>query len=128
VFTPEVAEAIEQIRASYASNQVDARSDGEGGAFVLVHEVVIGERWKPSTTWIGFRITFQYPNADVYPHYIRDDLHRADGSDAPPFMARTTWDGKSVLQVSRKSNHLNPALDTAVLKLHKVIDWLKHTA
>ena len=29
--------------------------------------------------WIGFRITFQYPYADVYPHFTNANLARSDG-------------------------------------------------
>src|SRR6266849_5171240 len=72
--TPEVEVAIAEIKAA---------SEPQGGAYLIVQNLAIGERYIPNTTWIGFLITFQYPDADVYPHFIRGDLKRADGQSFP---------------------------------------------
>lgn len=123
---PEVATAIEEIRATFADHPVLVREDGEGGAFVIVEGVDPGPRYVQRETWIGFRITFQYPYADVYPHYVRGDLVRVDnkslGEGTGP---NHNFEGRAAVQVSRRSNHLNPATDTAVRKLMKVLEWLR---
>lgn len=117
---------VEQIRDAFPSTTVDAQEDGDGGAWVLLAEANIGELYNVADSWLGFRISFQYPHADVYPHFIRADLVRKDGrplgdgiSGGHQFM------GRPALQLSRRSNRLNPATDTALLKLLKVIQWLK---
>src|SRR5205085_4744154 len=48
-------------------------------SYVIVHDISVGDCYAPSTTWFGFLITFQYPRADVYPHFVDAQLRRADG-------------------------------------------------
>src|SRR5260370_27163050 len=81
--TPEVEAAIAEIKEAFPGSEIEAISEPQGGAYVAVQNLTIGERYIPSTTWIGFLITFQYPDSDVYPHFIRVDLRRADGQPLP---------------------------------------------
>lgn len=122
--TPTVAEAINEIRATYESATVTVDEDGEGGAYVRVEPVDPGPPYVQRATWIGFRITAQYPYADVYPHFVRRDLARADGKPLGEAMSANPYRGEQAIQVSRRSKHLNPATDTAVLKLQKVLAWM----
>jgi hypothetical protein len=120
--TPTVAEAIEEIRATFEMSIVTMKEDGEGGAYVRIDPVDPGAPYTQRETWIGFRITAQYPYADVYPLFVRNDLSRADGAALGEGMApNNNFDGEAAVQVSRRSNHLNPATDTAVIK---VLDWM----
>ena len=123
--TAEVAEAIDEIRSSFPDSKLDLHEDGEGGAFVFVEPVDPGELYQQRETWIGFRVTFQYPYADVYPHFVRTDLARVDGAPLGEGTAAGTFDGRPALQISRRSNRLNPETDTAAIKLHKVLTWLR---
>jgi hypothetical protein len=123
--TPDVAEAIEEIRSSFGFAHLDVREDSEGGAFVFVNPVDPGPRFTQRETWIGFRITFQYPYSDVYPHFVRGDLARADGEALGEGFAATTFENRPAVQISRRSNHLNPEVDTAAIKLWKVLAWLQ---
>lgn len=123
--TPEVADAIEKIRATVTPNPVTVREDGEGGAFVIVEGADPGPLYTQTDTWIGFRITFQYPYADVYPHYVRGDLSRRDQRALGDGTSPATFESRPAIQLSRRSNHLNPATDTAVLKMLKVLEWLR---
>ena len=52
-------------------------------------------------TWIGFRVTAQYPYADVYPLFVRSDLSRADGQALGEGMSPVPFDGQPAIQVSR---------------------------
>lgn len=125
--TPEVQKAIREIQEIFSSHQVEATEDGQGGAFVIVGDLPIGEQYIPSNSWVGFRMTFQYPNADVYPHYIDGSLRRKDGRNFGQGLSRPRdWQGRSAIQVSRRSNRLNPAVDTAATKLTKVLSWLQN--
>lgn len=124
--TPEVQTAVEEIRQTFAGHRVDVEVESQGGAYVIVHDLAVGERYIPATTWFGFLITFQYPRADVYPHFIDGALRRADGKPhATGISGPTQWQNRAVLQISRKSNRWNPATDTAAAKLLKVLDWLR---
>ncbi len=123
---PEVATAIEEIRAKFAGHTIIVREDSDGGAFVIVEGVDPGPLYVQRETWIGFRITFQYPSADVYPHFVRGDLSRVDGK---PLGEGTSpnqkFEERPAVQLSRRSNRLNPATDTALRKLFKVLEWLR---
>jgi hypothetical protein len=122
---PPIQQAVEEIRASFPGHHVVARDDGEGGAYVIVEDADLGAPYAQATTWIGARITFQYPYADVYPVYVRGDLSRTDGRPLGDAMAPTTFEQRSCIQVSRRSNHLDATRDTAAMKLQKVLLWLK---
>ena len=124
--TPEVSDAIEEIRDAFPDAEVAIiREDGQGGAFVVVDPVDLGAPYAQDTTWIGFQITFQYPYSDCYPHFVRGDLSRGDGGPLGDATSAGTWEGRPAIQLSRRSNRLNPATDTAVTKLLKVLAWLR---
>lgn len=126
--TAEIASAIEELTASFPSSTVTAVEDGTGGAWVTVDPVELGETYEPSNSWIGFHMTFGYPDADVYPHFVIPDLKRADHADLGEGFGQTEWgpDGARAraTQLSRRSNRWNPAFDNATVKLHKVLQWL----
>jgi hypothetical protein len=121
-----VLKAVEQIRTCFRDRTVVVRDDSEGGAYVIVEDAALGDPYAQETTWIGARITSQYPYADVYPVYVRGDLARLDGKALGDGTSpNVAFEGRTSVQVSRRSNHLNPARDTAAMKLQKVLVWLK---
>lgn len=123
--TPEVHAAIEEIRSAFPDNDPEFEEEGQGGAYVIVHNLPLGERYSLATTWLGFLIPFQYPNADVYPHYMDGNLKRRDGNSLGESFSNVTWRGRSAIQISRRSNRWNPAQDNAALKLVKVLQWIQ---
>ena len=123
---PSISKAIDEVRAAFPDAEISVREEPDGGAVVFVEPVDPGEQYQQRSTWIGFRITFQYPYSDVYPHFVRGDLARADSQPLGEGTSVTTFEGRSAVQISRRSNHLNPATDTAVIKLHKVLTWLRN--
>jgi len=126
---PEVERAIAEIREAYRETTITFRQDGEGGADVILEEVDPGLVYRERVTWIGFRITFQYPYSDTYPHYVRGDLSRADGRSLGEGMSQNqNFEGRPAVQISRRSNHLDPRTQTALLKLQKVLAWLPSRA
>jgi hypothetical protein len=122
--TDPVVEAIEEIRENWPGATVTVKDDGEGGAYVWIDPVDPGPPYVQRETWIGFRITGQYPYSDVYPLFVRGDLARADGNALGDALTPSSFDGKTAIQVSRRQNHLDPTADTAALKVHKVLAWL----
>jgi hypothetical protein len=125
VLTPAVSDAIEEIRGAFADSSVEVREDGEGGAWVIVEGVPLGGPYQQPTTWVGFRVTFTYPYADVYPHFVRGDLQRIDGTPLGEATSPTTFLDRAAIQLSRRSNRRDPAIETALLKLVKVMEWLR---
>jgi hypothetical protein len=128
---PTVVAAIDELRAAYPDHTICFEEDGGGGAFVGVDNLFLGEQYEPPRSWVGFRLTFQYPMADVYPHFVADGLKRKDGKPLgesfhsanqgfqPPTGSKITT------MVSRRSNRRDPATETAAIKLEKVLAWIR---
>lgn len=124
--TPEVEQAIAEIKQTFPGHPIDIEPEAQGGAYIIIHNLLIGEKYIPSVSWFGFLIGFQYPHADVYPHFIDGSLQRADGQRlGAGFSGSMTWRNQKAIQVSRRSLRLNPGIDTAATKLTKVLSWLK---
>lgn len=124
--TPAVEKAIGEIRSSFSDCEVAIDEDGSGGVYVKVEPIPLGRPYAQDTIWIAFQITYQYPYADVYPHFTCSDLRRADGRSLGEGLGQATYRGTPAIQISRRSNRLNPATDTAALKLLKVLQWLRN--
>lgn len=122
---PLMEQAVEELRSSFDDCTVEAEADGSGGVYVVVKGIPLGPPYVQADTWIGFQITFQYPYADVYPHFTRPDLARIDGRELGEGLGMAQFRNQPAIQLSRRSNHLNPATDTATLKLLKVLQWLR---
>lgn len=124
--TPEVENAVQAIKADFPDSKIEIEAETQGGAYVVVHDLSIGEVHIPSRSWVGFLIDFQCPRSDVYPHYIDAGIKRADAqSHKDGFSGPVIWQNRQALQVSRRSNRWNPAVDTPLTKLHKVLEWLR---
>lgn len=117
-----VHEAVAAVRDHFADRQVDVVPDGSGGAHVTVHSIDVGPSYRPTTTWLGFHINAAYPMSDVYPHYV-GPVARADGQPHGEAVQAVDWRGQPALQLSRRSNRWNPAIDNAALKAEKVVTW-----
>ena len=118
-----VVEAIDELRREFPDSPVTIEPDGQGGARVCLDNLGLhSPRFQP-TTWIGFYINFVYPSADIYPHYVRHDLV-INGSVGPPLQLNHQFVGRAALMLSRRNQSHDPVVDTAVLKLHKVVAWL----
>ena len=121
--------AIDELRQQFPDSTVEVREDGSGGAYLRIERVDLGPTYTEATrhTWIGFGIGFQYPHADVYPHFVRVDLQRADGQPFGPGLSTPVrfvgWECEGV-QVSRRSQRRDASTETAALKLMKVLKWM----
>lgn len=124
VLTTAVAKAIEELCSTFEGSAVEVEPDGSGGGEVVVRGVHLGPPYVQKKVWFGFRITCQYPYADVYPHFTNHDLVRADGADLGGGFGSATFRKEPAIQISRRSNGLNPETDTAALKLLKVLKWM----
>lgn len=126
MLTPEVSRAIEEIRSECADAPLTIREDGSGGAYVILERVALGGPWLQEDTWLGFHLSFQYPYADVYPHFVRRDLARRDGGPLGDALSPVAaFESRPAIQVSRRSNHRVAGVETAAIKLLKVLQWLR---
>lgn len=123
---PDVERAIAEIQQAFPGNAVEIQPDPNGGAYITVQDLAIGDQYTPSKSWVGFQITFQYPHADVYPHYIDGTIRRVDGQTYGVGMQLSqSWQGRNAVMVSRRSNRWNAAVDTAATKLAKILSWVR---
>ena len=123
----DVATAIEELKLQFEGAEFTVVEDGGGGAKVIFEPVVIGGRYDPSTTWMGFHITPQYPYADIYPIFIGGEVKRVDGkSFEPPVTNGHTFEGRSAVQVSRRNAAAGGGSQTAVAKAVKVLQFLEN--
>ena len=120
-----VAQAIDEIKHRFEGHNVTWVEDGDGGAKVTVHDLALGTLYNQESTWLAAHIVYSYPDADVYPHFVRQDLSRVDDRPLGDGTSMQTWEGQPAIQLSRRSNHLDPEIDRADLKFLKVIDWLR---
>ncbi|MEO8901169.1 MAG: hypothetical protein ABI488_05790 [Polyangiaceae bacterium] len=126
--TPEVARAIAEIGATFPENQVQHTEDGQGGAYVRVLDLTLGEGFMNGTGWLGAHLTHLYPATDVYPQYTRPDLKRPGDRDLGVALApNVNWNGQPAMQISRKSKCWDPNVDTAATKFQQVLAWLRST-
>lgn len=125
MLTPEVERAIAEIRSTFEGHAVGVEPDGQGGAYVVIQGVELGPLYEQEDSWFGGHITFQCPYSDVYPLFVRPDLRRRDGRAIGDGTSNAGWRDKPAVQISRRSNRLNPATDRPVHKFLKVIEWLR---
>jgi len=128
--TAAVQQAIAEIGTAFPGHKLNVEPDTDGGACVKVYDLILGDKYEPSVSWLAFRITFQYPFADIYPHFCTPALKRKDGrSLGGGFNLNNQWQTpkgtEPAIMLSRRSNRLNPETDTAALKLAKVLDWIR---
>lgn len=123
-----VEQAIAEIRSAFNANHVCVTPDGRGGAYVIVEGVHLPDGiYQQDSTWVGFHIADAYPYADVYPHFVRYDLSRKDGQNlGSAAQPNHDFQGRSAVQLSRRSYRWDATTDTALLKMQKVIEWLSN--
>ena len=126
VLSPEVQLAVDELQATFDSSEVSVVETGDGGAWVRVGPLTLGPQYVQDDTWASFLVTFQYPAADVYPHFMRPDLARKDGQPLGQAFQNVQWGPATDpgVQVSRATRQIDPAVDTAALKLLKVLDFV----
>ena len=121
----DVANAVEELKRAFPSSDVYSREDGDGGAYVIVEDVAIGDQYEPSSTWLGGHITALYPYSDIYPLFMGDNVRRVYGvAFEPPVTPGAQFLERPALQISRRNNHTQSYPQTAVAKFIKVLHYL----
>lgn len=121
-----VERAVNGLREAFPQAELAVEDDGAGGAYVRIEPVELGPRFVPQRTWMGGHLPPQFPYADVYPLFIGSEVVRADGAAfSAPITAGHHFRGRPALQISRRTNRLDPAVQTAAMKFQKVLHWLR---
>lgn len=122
----EVARAVEELKLQFGHDAVVHAEDGNGGAFVTVDPVDLGDHYAPRQTWLGGHITAQYPYSDIYPVFIGEDVRRADGREfVAPITPNANFNGRLAIQISRRTATTDQTPQTAVAKFLKVLYFLE---
>lgn len=136
--TPEVTSALNELIGAFGADAVHHAEDNQGGAFVVIEGFSLGPPYEQPETWVGFHITVSCPYADVYPHFVRADIQRADRQplgegmttghqfpDPTALKIPGALSPRHAVQVSRRSNRRDAAgFETPYLKLLKVQRWM----
>ena len=130
VLKAEVSEAIEDIRKAFPTGEVTIVEDGQGGADIIIDSVPLDPGvFVHDLTWVGFKLSFQLPYADVYPIHVRPDLARRDGRELnnphQGLHPNQSFQSRPSLMLSRSSNNRDPERDKPYLKVIRVLEWLR---
>jgi hypothetical protein len=118
-----VSLGLEQLEEVF-SGRVRHEPDGEGGAFVVVDGIELGERWSATVAALAFHLAYNYPASSIYPYYLQPDIVPADGG-FPQALQRVDWRGSPMVQVSLRQENWDPRRDNAVGAVMQTQDWLR---
>jgi hypothetical protein len=123
-FSDGVANGIVELRQEFGA--VAAASTGDGGAHVTVEHVALPETLSKPNCWVGFALPYNYDDVQVYGHFVPADLCYADGRSLAGQGLQTgqVWQEQAAIKISRNSPRWRSGVDSATLKLLKVIEWL----
>jgi hypothetical protein len=135
---PEVAKALEELATGLPDVKIRSIEDDDGGAYVLIEDIRIGDIFEPASSWVGFHIVWSYPDADIYPYFIDAKIRYVGTGNAPNQhtdgnlpAAMSRGDAMMpgfdlpAIQVSRRSNRRNPQTDSALAKLLRILEFLR---
>jgi hypothetical protein len=126
-----VQTALDAIVEAYGAERVRAVPDDQGGAWMEISDVDLGETYAPSTTFAIVLLPFNLPNNDVYPMYVCHELSRRDGAGLGEGFSATavSWPGdaqpRPATQVSRRTRRSDFTRQTPLQKIEKVLDWIR---
>ena len=95
---------------------------------MCVDPVPTGDAFIQDASWIAFHIPYSYPDADIYPLFVRPDLARKDGEAHTAAIQQPIgfWGNgaRSGTQLSRRAPEVNGESNTAASKVLRVLRWL----
>jgi hypothetical protein len=133
----EVETALTELGVGLPDSTIRTKEDSDGGAYVIVENINIGDGFEPATSWLGFHIVWSYPDADIYPYFIDAEICYTGSGNAPnqfpagnlpeAITRGATMPGFDLpaIQISRRSNRRNADTDSALTKLLRVSEFLR---
>lgn len=131
----DVKSALDELKKDFPKAKVIYDANANGGAQVIVEGIDLGHPFTAKTTWFGFEIPYNYPYADIYPHFTAPDLQLVDKNrdslDKITGLSLRTrqkgehyFMGRLAMQISRVSSQKSQNLTNASAKLLNVRKWL----
>lgn len=127
-----VLDAYKTVVAAYPNAAVTAHPDGQGGLWVEIADHKLGPAYMEDDTFVVFNLPFNLPGGDIYPMFVRPDLHRSDHAPLGDAFQATqlSWTGepqnRQVTQISRRTRDQAFTAQTAAQKVAKVLHWMEH--
>ncbi len=126
-----VKSALTDIVNAYGEGRVRVVPDGQGGVWIEIADVELGDTYVQDSTFVICLLPFNLPGADVYPLFIHDDLTRRDDNSLGDGFGATSvnWPGdaqpRPIVQVSRRTRGNAFAFQTPRQKVEKVLEWVR---
>lgn len=129
--TEEQADALADVKATFREYQVDHEETDDGGLWVILRQVAIGEGWNRPIIDLAVKLQVTFPTTPPYPFYCEPGLGRTNGHVFSPTQTANVdiGDGVQRTQISlRISNQerFDTENETLSGRFVAVIDWLRN--
>lgn len=127
--TEEQADALANVQATFSEHVVDHEEAADGGLWVVVREVAIGEGWNRAVIDLVVKLQVTYPSSMPYPFYCEPGLARTDGQSFGPIQpAVDVGDGVQRTQISltvQGQKEFDTSNESLGSRFVAVIAWLR---
>jgi hypothetical protein len=127
--TEEQADALANVKATFADHIVDHDEAADGGLWVIVREVAVGAGWNRALIDLAVRLQVTFPSSMPYPFYCGPGLARTDGQSFGPIQPSVDMgDGVQRTQISltvQGQQQFDTANETLGSRFVAVIAWLR---
>jgi hypothetical protein len=128
--TEEQADALANVKATFADHTVDHDEAADGGLWVIVRQVTIGDGWNRALIDLAVKLQVTFPSSMPYPFYCEIGLARADGTNFGPIQpAVDLGDGVLRTQISltvQGQQQFDTANETLGSRFVAVVAWLRN--
>jgi hypothetical protein len=129
--TDEQADALADVEATFREYQVDHDETADGGLWVILRQVAIGDGWNRPVIDLAVKLQLTYPTTPPYPFYCEPGLGRTNGQVFSPTSATSVdiGDGVQRTQISLRittQERFDTVNETLAGRYAAVIDWLRN--
>lgn len=127
--TEEQADALANVKATFAEHIVDHAEAADGGLWIIVRQVAINAGWNRALIDLAVKLQVTFPSSMPYPFYCEPGLARADGTNFAPIQPTVDMgDGVQRTQISltvQGQQQFDTANETLGSRFVAVIAWLR---
>jgi hypothetical protein len=129
--TDEQADALADVKATFREYQVDHDETPDGGLWVILRQVAIGDGWNRSVIDLAVKLQLTYPTTPPYPFYCEPGLVRTNGHVFSPTSSTSVdiGDGVQRTQISLRittQERFDTVNESLAGRYAAVIDWLRN--
>ena len=129
--TEEQADALADVKATFREYQVDDDETADGGLWVILRQVAIGDGWNYPIVDLAVKLQLTYPTTPPYPFYCQPGLARTNGQVFSPTQTTNVdiGDGVPRSQISLRINNqesFDTENETLSGRFAAVIQWLRN--